>query len=113
MDARHILYATAFVRALGTGMVALVLASYLVRLGLAADTIGFVVGAGLAGNTAALALASWLGRSTRARRLLVQFALASAIGALVVAQSSSVLVLGLASFFGMLNGMGRDRGAAL
>jgi MFS family permease len=113
MDARHILYATAFVRALGTGMVALVLASYLARLGLAADTIGFVVGAGLAGNTAALALASWLGRSTRARRLLVQFALASAIGALVVAQSTSILVLGLASFFGMLNGMGRDRGAAL
>jgi MFS family permease len=113
MSARTILYATAFVRALATGMVALVLAVYLTRLGLSADAIGVVVGAGLAGNTVALALASWLGPRFGARRLLVHLALASAIGALVVAQSSSVTVIGTAAFFGMVNGMGRDRGAGL
>jgi MFS family permease len=113
MNPRHILFATAFVRALSTGMVALVLAAYLVRLGIAADAIGVVVGAGLAGNTVALAVASWLGPAIGARRLLVYLALASAIGALVVAQSSSLVVIGAAAFLGMLNGMGRDRGAGL
>jgi MFS family permease len=113
MSARHILYATAFVRALATGVVALVLAAYLARLGLGADAIGVVVGAGLAGNTAALALATWFGPAIGARRLLMHLALASAIGALVVAHSSSLAVVGVASFLGMLNGMGRDRGAGL
>jgi MFS family permease len=113
MSARIVLYATAFVRALATGMIALVLAAYLSRLGLTAGAIGVVVGAGLAGNTAALALASWLGPRVGAKRLLVQLALASSVGALVVAQSSSVVVIGVAAFLGMLNGMGRDRGAGL
>jgi hypothetical protein len=48
-----------------------------------------------------------------AKRLLIHLALASAIGALVVAQSSSVVVIGAAACLGMLNGMGRDRGAGL
>jgi MFS family permease len=113
LSARSILYATAFARALATGMVALVLAAYLLRVGFSADAIGVVVGAGLAGNTAALALASWLGPTVGARRLLVCLALASAIGALAVARSSSLLVIGVAAFLGMLNGMGRDRGAGL
>jgi MFS family permease len=113
MRARSILYATAFVRALATGMVALVLAVYLTRLDLTADAIGIVVGAGLAGNTAALGLASWLGPRVGAKRLLAHLALASSVGALVVAHSSSVAVMGVAAFLGMLNGMGRDRGAGL
>jgi MFS family permease len=94
-------------------MVALVLAAYLPRVGFGADAIGVIVGAGLAGNTAALALATWFGAGIGARRLLGHLALASAVGALVVAHSSSLIVLVAAAFLGMLNGMGRDRGAGL
>lgn len=110
---RRLLYATAFFRALATGMIALVLAAYLKRLGFSSDRIGIVVGAGLAGNAAALGLVSWLGSRIRAKRLLVVLAAMASIGAVALVHASSTLVVVLASFGGMLNGMGRDRGAAL
>ncbi len=52
---RRILYAAAFLRALATGMMAVLLTAHLVRLGFTADAIGYVVGAGLTGNAVALA----------------------------------------------------------
>jgi MFS family permease len=113
MTNRWLLYATAFLRALATGMIALVLAAYLTRLGFSSDSIGIVVGAGLGGNAVALGVASGLGPRIRAKRLLVLLAAMTALGALVVAYSTSTTVIVLASFGGMLNGMGRDRGAAL
>jgi MFS family permease len=113
MNNRRLLYATAFLRALATGMVALVLASRLARLGLTPDSIGLVVAAGLAGNAAALALASRLGPRLGEKRLLVVLAGVGAVGAIIVAYSASTTVVALAAFGGMLNGMGRDRGAAL
>jgi len=113
MTNRRLLYATAFLRALATGMIALVLAGYLARLGYSSDSIGFVVGAGLSGNAVALGVASWFGPRIGEQRLLVLLAAMTTLGALVVAGSTSATVIGLASFGGMLNGMGRDRGAAL
>lgn len=50
---RRILYATAFLRALATGMIAVLLAAYLPILHFPADVVGWVVAAGLAGNAAA------------------------------------------------------------
>ncbi|HYA35207.1 MAG TPA: MFS transporter, partial [Candidatus Binataceae bacterium] len=47
------------------------------------------------------------------RRFLIGFAALSAIGGLAVATYSSPVVLAVASFIGMLNGVGKDRGSAL
>jgi MFS family permease len=110
---RRILYVTAFVRALATGMIAMLLAGYLATLGFRADVVGWVVAAGLAGNAVALAVATVFGdRSDRKRMLLVLAALGAG-GAALAAVASKPSALAAAAFLGMLNGMGRDRGAAL
>jgi MFS family permease len=107
------LYAATFVRALATGMVGVLLGLYLARLGLAAAEIGAVVGAGLAGGAAATLLATVFGDRWGRRRFLVHLALLAAAGGGAVAAVSALPAIGLAAFLGMLNGMGRDRGAAL
>jgi MFS family permease len=110
---RRLLYAGAFLRALATGMVGVLLGIYLARLRLTPAEIGYVIGAGLAGGAVAALVATVLGDRLGRRRLLVSLAVLGALGGLVVASASAPLVVGAAAFFGMLNGMGRDRGASL
>ncbi len=113
MTDRQILYATAFIRALATGMVGVLLGIYLARLHLSPSQIGFVVGAGLVGNAAATLLTTALGDRWGRRRFLIGLTLATAAGGLAVSLVSHPLALGVAALLGMVNGMGRDRGAAL
>jgi MFS family permease len=106
------LYAAAFLRSLATGMVGVLIGVHLAKLELDAAAIGAVVGAGLAGTAfAALAVTLAADRIGR-RRALVALALLGAAGGAVVATASGVIVLAGAAFVGMLNGMGRDRGAS-
>ncbi len=58
---------------------------------------------------AATLVADWLGR----RRFLLFLTSAGCLGSLGFALAREPLWLAIAAFFGMLNGMGRDRGAAL
>ncbi len=113
MTDRRILYATAFIRALATGMVGVLLGIYLARLHLSPSQTGFVVGAGLVGNAAATLLTTALGDRWGRRRFLIGLTLATAAGGLAVSLVSHPLALGVAALLGMVNGMGRDRGAAL
>lgn len=72
-----------------------------------------MIGAGLVGAAlAALALTLGADRFGR-RRSLVVLALGGSAGCAAAAFSSSFAAVAAASFAGMLNGMGRDRGAAL
>jgi MFS family permease len=110
---RRILFATAFLRALATGMIAVLLAGYLAVLHFPADIVGVVVAAGLAGNAVALGLTTVLGdRFDRKRALLALAALGTA-GAALAWASRHPAALAASAFVGMINGMGRDRGAAL
>lgn len=72
-----------------------------------------MVGAGLAGGALAALLVTLQGDRIGRRFALVLLALIGAGGAAVAALSSNLLVIGAAAFVGMLNGMGRDRGASL
>jgi MFS family permease len=110
---RRRIYAAAFVRAVATGTIAVVLGLYLARLGLGAADVGFVVGAGLAGGAAGVGIASVAADRVGHVRFLRAFALVSGAGGLVLALASEPPVLALAAFVGMVNGMGRDRSAAL
>lgn len=110
---RRILYATAFLRALATGMIAVLLAAYLAVLHFPADVVGWVVAAGLAGNAAALALTTVLGDRLDRKRALVILASLGVAGAGLAWASRHPAALAASAFVGMLNGMGRDRGAAL
>jgi MFS family permease len=104
---RHLLFAGAFLRAVATAMTGVLIGLSLGRLGFPPATIGAVVGLGLAGAALATLLATARGDRFGRRRSLVALALA------VVAGASHAGVIAAAAFLGMVNGMGRDRGASL
>jgi len=85
---------------------------YLAQLGLDAGALGLVVGAGLAGLAVGTTAIAFLGEHLGRRRMLLTSAVLSAGGLLTVALAERLGPLGWAAFFGMVNGMGRDRGPA-
>jgi MFS family permease len=113
MDDRRILYITAFLRALATGMMGVLLGIYLARMAFSAAQIGVVISSGLAGAVVAALLVTLAGDRLGRRRLLFWLALLSSLGGVAAAFYSSPMAVGIAAFIGMLNGMGRDRGASL
>jgi MFS family permease len=110
---RSLLYFAAFVRALATGLIGVLLGVYLARMGLDAGAIGWVVSAGLAGAASGTFVVTWSADRLGHRRVLLALSLLAAGGGLALLASSHPLVLAAAAFLGMANGMGRDRGAAL
>jgi MFS family permease len=113
MTDRRILYLAAFLRALATGMVGVLIGLYLARLGLDELEMGSVITVGLAGAAAAALVVTLVGDRLGRRGTLVALSLLGAAGGVAVATSSTMVAIGVAAFVGMLNGMGRDRGAAL
>jgi MFS family permease len=107
-----LVYAAAFLRSASVGMLGVVLAVYLARIGFAPGEIGFVLAAGLIGSAIATAAVSRYGERFGRRRVLVAAGVISASGglALTLAHSPAALI-GLA-FACMLNGMGTDRSVA-
>lgn len=110
---RATLYATAFLRAVGTSLVGVLIALYLRRVGLSPRAIGPIVSAGLAGAACAALAATLFADRVGRRRSLMALSALTATGIAVFVASRHPIALGVAAFAGMLNGMGRDRGAAL
>ncbi len=102
----------AFLRSLNVGMTGVLLAIYLSSMGWGVRSTGLLVTAGLAGAAAATLLTSLLADRFGRRRTLVALALLTALGAVALAFVHRVELLLVASFFGMVNGLGRDRGPA-
>ena len=113
MTDRRILYVAAFLRALATGMLGVLIGIYLATLGLPAGRIGVIVGLGLAGGAAATAAAMFLGDRVGRKRFLIALALLGILGTIGFLALADPWAIAAAAFIGMLNGMGRDRGAAL
>lgn len=112
MRDRNLLYATAFLRALATGMIAVLLGIYLPQRGLGAAEVGIVITAGLAGAATATLGATMSADRVGRRRFLIVIAILTAIGGIGVALAVHPVVLTIVAFVGMVNGMGRDRGAS-
>jgi len=110
---RTILYLASSLRALATGLIGVQLGFYLADLQFDAGTIGGVVTAGLVGATAATLCVTVGADRFGHRRLLILLALGAGAGGLGLALTTTPFVVGAAAFLGMVNGMGRDRGAAL
>jgi MFS family permease len=110
---RRILYAAAFLRALATGLVGVLIGIYLARIGLDPAATGSVVAAGLAGVALSALIVTLRGERMGRRRALVGLSLAAAAGSLAMLLMSDVVPIAAAAFLGMINGMGRDRGAAV
>jgi MFS family permease len=109
---RQILYAGAFVRSLATSLIGVLLGIYLAKLHFAPAEVGLVVGVGLTGAALAALVVTLAGDRLGRRRTLIALAILGALGAVIAAFSSRVVVVAGAAFLGMLNGMGRDRSAS-
>ncbi len=107
-----LIYAAAFLRALSVGLTGVVLGLYLARAGFSATAIGVVVAAGLAGSALATLLAGFRADRLGRRGTLVALSLLAALGGFTLPLAGSFPALLGLTFLGMVNGMGRDRGAA-
>jgi MFS family permease len=110
---RSRLIIAAFLRAVATGMVGILLGVYLPRAGCSPAETGFIVAAGLAGCAVAMLLATLRGDAFGRKRALIALGVLGAAGIAVVAATTAPGLLAAAAFLGMVNGMGRDRGASL
>jgi predicted MFS family arabinose efflux permease len=109
---RSLIYSAALLRALGVGLLGVLLGIVLFRAGASSLQIGFVIAAGIAGAAAATTVVSFYGDQFGRRRTLVFLSLLAGLGGIGLALTPRFsLLLGIA-FAGMLNGTGTDRGAA-
>ena len=113
MVARRLLYVTAFLRATTTSLIGVMLGVYLARRNVTGAAFGGIVSAGLAGAALAAFLATFAGDRVGRRRFLMLLTTLSIAGSIAFAFINSPGALALAAFVGMMNGMGKDRGAAL
>lgn len=109
----YILFISAFLRALAISLSGLLLGIYLAEVGFSASTIGAMVTAGLAGGAAATLLTTFFADSFGRKNTLLVITLLTAVMGLLIPFVNEPLLLGIIVFLGMVNGMGRDRGAAL
>jgi MFS family permease len=107
-----LIYAAGFLRSATVSLVGVTLAIHLAGAGFSATQIGLLIGVGLAGSSVATLIVSLRGDAWGRRRVLVGLALLTAVGYLALAVFSDASALVPLAFVGMLNGMGRDRGAA-
>jgi MFS family permease len=110
-DAR-LIYAAGFVRSATVSLVGVLLAIYLSANGFTASAIGIVIGSGLAGSSLATLIVSLRGDRWGRRRVLVVLSMLTAAGYVALASITRFDALVALACVGMLNGMGRDRGAA-
>jgi MFS family permease len=94
-------------------MMAVLLGLFLARRGLDPSSVGLVVSAGLAGSALASLLVTLGGDAIGRRRALLLLTALGVAGAAAAAVVEGPAAIGIAAFAGMLNGMGRDRGASL
>ncbi len=107
-----LIYAAALLRSAAVGLSGVLLGIYLSQIGFSATTIGAVITAGLVGTALGTLVVSLRADRLGRRRTLAGLALLSALGGaglVVIEQLPGIL---LTAFLGMVNGMGRDRGAA-
>jgi MFS family permease len=110
---RRILFATAFLRATTTSTLGVSLGGYLAALAIDRAALGAVISAGLAGAALAALLATFTADRIGRRRFLLAVTACGAVGTAGFALASGPAALAIAGFAGMVNGMGKDRGAAL
>jgi MFS family permease len=110
---QRLLYASAFVRAMAVSTAGVTLGGFLGKLDAGGLELGIVVSAGLAGSAATAILATLFGDRIGRQRFLILTSLLGIAGTCAFAVASSPVGLAAAAFVGMVNGMGKDRGAAL
>jgi MFS family permease len=99
-------------RSAALGLTGVLLGLHLAQLGVPVQTLGLVIGVGLAGMATGTTVVALRGDHWGKRRTLAVTASLAGGGLATVALGNSTGVLLAAAFVGMVNGMGRDRGPA-
>jgi MFS family permease len=107
-----LIWAAAWLRSFGIGLMGVVLGVFLYREGFSSIAIGVVIAAGLAGSATATAAVTLRADRWGRRRTLFALALLTAVGAAALVFHSGLVPLAVLAFLSMLNGMGTDRSAA-
>ncbi len=107
-----LIYAAGFIRSATVSLVGVTLAIHLADVGFSTTQIGLLIGVGLAGSSLATLIVGLGGDAWGRRRVLISLALLSAAGYLALSAFTDAALLVPFAFLGMLNGMGRDPGAA-
>jgi MFS family permease len=106
------IYWAAGLRSGATGLTGVLLGLALAERGFGVQTLGLIVGAGLAGGAVGTTLVAFYGDRLGWRAPLMVATALTGAGYVSVAIAPSPAFLALAAFLGMLNGFGRDRGPA-
>ena len=110
---RWLICASAGLRATAVGISGVVFALYLATLGLSPSAIGLAISLGLAGCAVGTATVTLVADHVGRRMSLVLLAVMMASGGLMLALTTHPSLLMASVLLGMVNGMGRDRGAGL
>lgn len=107
------IYACAGLRACAVGFSGIVLALHLATIGFDPGTIGLAVSLGLLGCALGTGAAAFLADHLGGRRTLIALSALMALGAAAFILTTRLSVLLAGAVLGMVNGMGRDRGAGV
>ncbi|MBI3602324.1 MAG: MFS transporter [Candidatus Omnitrophica bacterium] len=110
---RWIIFSCAGLRALAISLSSIILTLYLSSLDFPPGQIAVVISLGLAGCALGTLLASFCADHFGRQRTVALVGLLMALGGVVLAFVHQHMMIYLAAFIGMLNGMGRDRGMGL
>jgi MFS family permease len=113
VHARTLLYVSGFIRAMATSTAGVTMGGFLGKLDAHGTELGLVISAGLAGAAVSAVVATFAADRLGRVRFLVAVSILGMAGTIAFALSSSPAALAVAAFVGMVNGMGKDRGAAL
>ena len=108
-----LIYAASFLRSVSIGMIAVLMAIYLMKVGFTKTEVGIVVSIGLIGSALGNLFVTFFGDKLGRRKILIAYAILSAAGALSVIISPNFYTILISAFFGMINARGKDRGVAL
>lgn len=110
--AARLIYAAGFIRSATVSLVGVTIAIYLAETGFSTTAIGALIGCGLVGSSLATVGVSLRGDAWGRQRVLIALTVLTAIGYFALAVVTDAITLAACALGGMLNGMGRDRGAA-
>lgn len=113
MRDRRLIFWSAGLRATAVGVSGVMLALHLAALGFNASAVGLAISLGLAGCAVGTLVVTHAADRWGRRWTLVALAFLMAVGGVVLAWTQRPPLVMLSVFIGMLNGMGRDRGAGL
>ncbi len=100
------------VRAAAVSLVGVIIAIDLAGRGLSVARVGLIIGIGIAATALGTVVTAFKGDAWGRRRTLIAVGLLTGGGYIALALTGAFPLLVLVAVFGMLNGMGRDRGPA-